>query len=35
MTRAIGLPINAPKKECDDPTCPFHGKLSVRKKMIE
>ena len=35
MTNNIGIPVSAPKKECDDEHCPFHGKLSVRGKLFE
>ena len=35
MTRNIGIPITAPKKECADKHCPFHGILSVRGKLFE
>lgn len=31
----IGINVNPPKKECNDEKCPFHGKLSVRGKIIE
>jgi len=33
--RDIGVPVKPPQKECDDPTCPFHGKLSVRGRVLE
>ena len=35
MTRNIGISVTAPKKECDDKHCPFHGKLSVRGKLFD
>ncbi|MCH8324655.1 MAG: 30S ribosomal protein S17 [Thaumarchaeota archaeon] len=35
MTKNIGLKVKAPKKECDDAHCPFHGKLSVRGKLFD
>ena len=35
MTNNIGIPVKAPKIECDDAHCPFHGKLSVRGKLFE
>jgi small subunit ribosomal protein S17 len=35
MTRNIGISVQAPKTECIDHFCPFHGKLSVRGKLIE
>lgn len=34
-TRNIGIDVKPPEKECSDPLCPFHGKLSVRGKIIE
>jgi small subunit ribosomal protein S17 len=33
--RDIGLDVRAPKNACDDPHCPFHGKLSVRGQVLE
>ncbi|TLX95930.1 MAG: 30S ribosomal protein S17 [Thaumarchaeota archaeon] len=35
MTRNIGLQMTAPKSECDDKLCPFHGSLSVRGKLVQ
>ena len=35
MTRNIGISVNAPKKECTDKHCPFHGTLSVRGKLFD
>ena len=35
MTRNIGIPVQTPTTECADHLCPFHGKLSVRGKLIE
>lgn len=35
MARNIGISIQSPKAECSDHFCPFHGKLSVRGKLIE
>ncbi len=35
MVRDIGLDVTAPKKECDDPNCPFHGTLPVRGQLLE
>lgn len=32
---ALGLGVNAPKKECEDRNCPFHGELPVRGKTFE
>jgi len=34
-TRNIGIDVKAPKESCSDDFCPFHGKLPVRKKIIE
>lgn len=33
--RDIGLEIDPPSDVCDDPKCPFHGKLSVRGAVID
>ncbi len=33
--RDIGLDVRAPKNVCDDPHCPFHGRLSVRGQVLE
>ena len=33
--RNIGIKVKMPKEECDDPKCPFHGKLSIRGKILE
>ena len=35
MTRNIGISVQAPKTECADHFCPFHGRLSVIGKLIE
>ena len=35
MTRNIGIQVEAPKSECSDENCPFHGTLSIRGKLIE
>jgi small subunit ribosomal protein S17 len=35
MVRNIGLPVKAPGRSCDDLNCPFHGRLSVRGKLLE
>lgn len=32
--RNIGIKVNAPEGECNDPYCPFHGTLSVRGQTI-
>jgi len=31
----IGIGAKAPKKSCDDRNCPFHGRLSVRRKFLD
>ena len=33
--RDIGVPVEPPQKECDDPECPFHSSLSVRGNILE
>ncbi len=33
--RDVGLDVRAPKTECDDQHCPFHGRLPVRGQVIE
>ncbi len=35
MVRNIGLDVKPPKAGCNDPLCPFHGKLSVRGRVFE
>ncbi|MEK6944671.1 MAG: quinolinate synthase NadA, partial [Thermoproteota archaeon] len=35
MSRNIGLSVSAPKSECTDSHCPFHGNLPVRGKLFE
>ncbi len=30
----IGIDVNAPKKECKDLHCPFHGGLKVRGRLM-
>ena len=35
MLPSIGLPVESPKDKCNDPNCPFHGKLAVRGKMMD
>ena len=35
MTLNIGLKVNAPKRECKDIHCPFHGNLSIRGKLFD
>ena len=34
--RNVGIPgIKPPEKTCEDPNCPFHGKLPVRGILLE
>ena len=33
--RDIGIGVNPPQAECNDPNCPFHGSLSVRGQIID
>ncbi|MCY0852020.1 MAG: 30S ribosomal protein S17 [Thermoplasma acidophilum] len=33
-TRNIGLDVKLPEGECNDPHCPYHGKLSVRGQVL-
>lgn len=33
--RNIGINVNPPKAECNDPNCPFHGTLPVRGQIID
>ncbi|CAJ37614.1 30S ribosomal protein S17 [Methanocella arvoryzae] len=35
MAKDIGLNVKAPKTECNDPQCPFHGSLAVRGQIFE
>lgn len=34
-TRDIGIGVNPPAAECNDPNCPFHGTLPVRGQIID
>jgi len=34
MAQNIGLNVPAPKQECKDVNCPFHGSLPVRGQVI-
>lgn len=34
MAQDIGLNVAAPKEECSDVNCPFHGSLPVRGQVI-
>ncbi len=31
----VGINVEEPERECQDPNCPFHGELSVRGQIIE
>jgi len=31
----VALSLKKPKKPCSDQNCPFHGKLSIRGRMLE
>ena len=31
----IGVPVKQPPRSCDDVNCPFHGKLSVRGRILD
>jgi len=33
--RDIGLDVTPPEGTCDDPNCPFHGKLPVRGQVFD
>jgi small subunit ribosomal protein S17 len=33
--RDIGLDVKLPQDACDDPKCPFHGKLPVRGQVFD
>jgi len=33
--RNIGIDVKYPESTCDDPHCPFHGRLSVRGQIFE
>lgn len=33
--RDIGLDVSAPQQACNDPKCPFHGRLPVRGQVLE
>ncbi len=33
--RDIGYGVKPPEKSCEDPNCPFHGKLPVRGKILK
>lgn len=31
----LGIGVKAPKEKCEDPNCPFHGKLNVRGRIFK
>ena len=31
----IGIGVNPPAAECNDPNCPFHGSIKVRGQVID
>jgi len=35
MKSDIGVGVNPPEKECQDPRCPWHGKTSVRGRVFQ
>lgn len=35
MKKDIGVGLKAPETACDDPKCPWHGRLSVRGRVFE
>ncbi|MFH1638275.1 MAG: 30S ribosomal protein S17 [Candidatus Woesearchaeota archaeon] len=34
-TRKIGIEVKAPKEVCEDPNCPFHGKIKLRGRIFK
>ncbi len=34
MKKSIGIGVEPPEKECNDPKCPWHGKLPVRGRVF-
>ncbi|MBU0898842.1 MAG: 30S ribosomal protein S17 [Nanoarchaeota archaeon] len=34
MKKSIGINVEAPKEECEDVRCAWHGKLAVRGKIF-
>ncbi|HUY01332.1 MAG TPA: 30S ribosomal protein S17 [Candidatus Deferrimicrobium sp.] len=34
MARNIGFEVEAPRKECEDPHCPFHGILALHGRIF-
>ena len=35
MVKNIGVDVEPPKEQCNDPDCPFHGTLPIRGRIIE
>ncbi len=35
MKKDIGLGLKPPQGECEDPKCPWHGKMPVRGRVFE
>ncbi len=35
VARNIGLKVNPPEQDCQDPNCPFHGSLPVRTRTLQ
>ncbi len=35
VARNIGLKVNPPEQDCQDPNCPFHGTLPVRGRLMD
>ncbi|MFX1491168.1 MAG: 30S ribosomal protein S17 [Promethearchaeota archaeon] len=35
VARNIGLKVNPPEQDCQDPNCPFHGTLPVRGRIMD
>ncbi len=33
--KVIGFKVAPPEKECDDRYCPFHGIITVRRRLLE
>jgi small subunit ribosomal protein S17 len=34
LARNLGIAVTPPRKACEDILCPFHGRLSVRGKLL-
>ncbi|MEE9405995.1 MAG: 30S ribosomal protein S17 [Candidatus Aenigmarchaeota archaeon] len=35
MKKSIGIDVKAPEKACEDPNCPWHGKIAVRGRVFK